>query len=112
MSTYPKDDLLYVKHMLNEIEKMQLFIADDERDDKTFYAVIRCFEVMSEASKHISDGFKQQHAKLPWQQIKGMRNALVHDYLGINPKSLWDTVNDDIPPLQKQLEKLLNTLEK
>lgn len=108
MTRYPKDDNLYLNHMLENIDLMLSFVEDGKRDDKTFYAVIRCFEVIAEAAKHISDDFKKQYPELPWTEMRGMRNALVHDYLGIHAKSLWDTVSHDIPLLREQITSLLN----
>ena len=79
-------------------------------DKKTQYAVIRCLEVIGEAAKNIPDKSRTKCPDIPWQEICGMRDKLIHDYFGIDLKTVWDTIHEDLPPLQKAVESLLEEL--
>ena len=57
--------------------------------------------------RHISNEFQEKHPELPWFQMRGIRNKIVHDYLEINVDVIWDTVKNDLPALKAQVQKLL-----
>jgi uncharacterized protein with HEPN domain len=69
-------------------------------------AIIRNFEVIGEASKKISPDFKKIYFKIPWKEISGMRDKLIHDYLGVDIEVIWKTIEQDLPILQKGLKKI------
>lgn len=79
------------------------FIADR----KTVDAVIRNFIVIGEAAGHIPNEICQTHPELPWQDMRAMRNFVVHEYFGISDKILWDTIHLDLCPLQPLLAAML-----
>lgn len=86
-----KDPLLYAIHILESIEKINLYLAEDSslffNDAKTYDAVIRNLQTLSEATSHLEDKFKEATPDLEWSKIYGFRNILVHDYLGsLDPK--------------------------
>jgi len=60
--------------------------------------------IIGEAARHLSAGFKQQHASIPWRKITGMRDKLVHDYLGVDLPVVWHTVSIDLPDLEAKLK--------
>jgi uncharacterized protein with HEPN domain len=66
--------------------------------------------IIGEAVRSIDPAFKQKHPSIPWRQIGGMRNILVHDYFRINAEIVWQTVERDIPILKEQLAALINSL--
>lgn len=108
----PRDNLVYLSHILEHSEKILKFIGSMSEDDfmndeKTQSAVIREFEVMGEASKRITEDFKNLHPAIPWKILVAMRNLLIHDYEGVNPLRVWDTAVKDIPPLVDQLKTIL-----
>jgi len=72
-------------------------------DAKTQSAVLYQFAVIGEAVARLSDGFKAARPELPWVQIRGMRNLIVHDYGGVNPAEVWRTVEHDVPALHVAL---------
>ena len=76
-------------------------------DDKTVFAVIRAFEVMGEATKNIPSDFQQQHADIPWREMAGMRDVLIHDYFGVNREVIWLTVTEQIPQLIRGIRSLI-----
>jgi uncharacterized protein with HEPN domain len=69
-------------------------------------AVVREFEILGEAAKQISEEFKSKNAGIPWREMIGMRNKLIHDYMEVDLQLTYDTANKDIPLLLEQLEKL------
>jgi len=78
------------------------FIADE----KTVDAVVRNLEIVGEASKQIPEDFKALHPLLPWTQMAGLRNRIVHDYAGLDLELIWDIVRNSLPTLRAQFEGL------
>ncbi|MBD2314044.1 DUF86 domain-containing protein [Desertifilum sp. FACHB-1129] len=76
-------------------------------DQKTIAAVMYGIAVMGEATKRLSDNFRKQHPELPWRELAGLRDRLVHDYKNIDLDILWDVVSVEIPALLVSLEPLL-----
>ena len=73
--------------------------------------VIHHLEIIGEAVRAIPQDFKDQHPEIPWRQITGMRNVLVHIYFGINRDRVWSIVEHDLPNLKTSIEAILNTGE-
>lgn len=69
-------------------------------------AVIRPLEIIGEAANRLPDHFTRKHSDIPWAQIIGMRNFLIHDYGRVNLELVWDTIQTDLPELKAKLEKL------
>lgn len=112
-----KKDLFRLEHILNSIEKIEELIRllhsyDNfeirwiERD-----ALIRNFEIIGEASNHISQNTKQKFPDVAWSEIKGMRNFISHEYFGLQLDSVWDTAVNDIPILKTQIQHIIADLE-
>jgi len=76
------------------------------RDRLVQLALTRLVEIVGEAANRVSPGTRQEHPEVPWPQIIGMRNRLVHGYDVIDLELLWDTVTTDLPPLIESLEKI------
>ncbi len=76
-------------------------------DRKTVDAVIRNIEIIGEAANHIPDEIQEQHSDVPWSQMRGMRNILIHEYFGIDTDILWQTVQKDLPMLRDKIQKLV-----
>jgi uncharacterized protein with HEPN domain len=70
--------------------------------------VIRQLEIIGEAVKNLSSKLKHKHAQVPWKSIAGSRDILIHQYMGVDLNSVWDTVKKDIPKLEKEIQKILN----
>lgn len=106
-----KNDIAYTDHIINCIKKIRKFVKGI--DKKEFAkneliqdAIIRNFEVIGEASKKISPDFKKTYYDIPWKEISGMRDKLIHDYLGVDIDVIWKTIEHDLPILQKELKKI------
>lgn len=77
------------------------------QDRKTLYAVVRAFEIIGEATKKVPIPVRKRYSKVPWIQMAGMRDKLIHEYFGVNYQVLWKTVQTDIPRLQIQITEVL-----
>ena len=78
-------------------------------DPKTVDAVIRNFIIIGEAASRVPSEIESMNPELPWKDMRDMRNFVVHEYFGISDKIIWDTIQDDLPPLIKFLEKMLES---
>jgi uncharacterized protein with HEPN domain len=104
-----KDDSLYIDHILhcinNILEYTKGFTKRDFSKNKLVQdAVIRNFEIIGEATKKVSDDYKQHYLDVPWKAMSGMRDKLIHDYIGVDISVVWKTIKEDLPLLKKKLE--------
>jgi len=106
-----KDDLAYVEHILDCIRKIKEFseglsFKEFSANELVQDAVIRNIEIIGEASKKISADTKQIYYEIPWKVISGMRDKLIHDYLGVDVEVVWRTIKEDIPKLEIQIKEI------
>ncbi|MGC8754815.1 MAG: DUF86 domain-containing protein, partial [Thermosulfidibacteraceae bacterium] len=78
-------------------------------DDKTSSAVIRKFEIIGEATKHIPEEIRQKYPEVPWKEMAGFRDKLIHFYFGIKYEIVWNTIKE-LPSLRSKIEKILTEL--
>ncbi len=76
-------------------------------DRKTSHAVIRCFEIIGEAVKNLPDEVKARYPDIPWREIAGMRDKMIHEYFGVNLQIVWQTIEDDLPFFDIMIEQLI-----
>lgn len=108
-----KDDLAYIEHILDCIRKIKKYLKDmslKEFSDNELVqdAIVRNIEIIGEASKNVSADLKKVHCEIPWKEISGMRDKLIHDYLGVDVKVVWRTIKEDIPKLEKLISEIGN----
>ena len=107
----PRDSRLRIDDILGAITNIETYVAgmsfDEFRgDQKTVDAVIRNLEVIGEATPHLSADQEALPADVPWADIAGMRNILVHEYFGVDLNIIWQTIASDLPALRIQLLRL------
>lgn len=106
-----KGDRLYLGHIIEAVERIIAYAAAGEeafrRDLMVQDAIIRNIQVMGEAVKKISAEMRAAHPEVPWRDIAGMRDRLVHDYFGISLDIVWDVAKNHIPPLRESLPRVL-----
>jgi len=76
-------------------------------DKKTVNAVIRSLEVLGEATKHIPAMFRNKHVNIPWSKMAGMRDVLIHDYMGVDLKTVWKVAQERLPEVKALLADLV-----
>ena len=106
-----KKDKAYLKDILDAISDIQVFIrnineAEFYKNKEKRYAVVRALEIIGEAAKNLSKELRAKHKEIPWKEIAGMRDKLIHGYFGIKWELVWETVKNKIPELKNQLLKI------
>ena len=106
-----RDYKLYLADILAAMESIERFIAgmtfeEFQKDDKTASAVIRKFEIIGEASRNIPDEIKQRHPEVPWKEMSGMRDRLIHAYFGGEENLVWTTIKNRVPVAKQMIKKI------
>jgi uncharacterized protein with HEPN domain len=106
---------LFAKDILNAIEKIEEFIDgmdfdQFEDDDKTSSAVLRKLEIIGEAVKHLPDHIKENYKGIPWKEMAGMRDKLIHWYFGVDYQLVWNVITEEIPQLKTQLKEVFDKI--
>lgn len=78
-----------------------------ENNDEKLSAILYQITIIGEATKRISQDFRQKHSELPWREMAGMRNVVVHEYDQLDLDIVWDVVNNKIPELNHLIQSLL-----
>ena len=113
----PKDDLVYVGHILDTARKVLENVrgkrrAEYDADENLRLALTHLIQVIGEAAGRISANFREQHAEIPWKAIVGMRHKVVHDYMNVDEKVVWRTATEELPDLVARLERLVRSEDK
>ncbi|MFH1452681.1 MAG: DUF86 domain-containing protein [Armatimonadota bacterium] len=107
----------YIEDIINAIDNAVNFtegMTDEQfaKDDKTSFAAVRALEIIGEAVKKIPEDIKKKYPEVPWKDMTGMRDKLIHEYFGVKLNIVWETIKKEIPRLKSIFEKILMDLEK
>ena len=102
----------HLEDILDAINKALLFTEDYAgyedfaEDDRAVFAVIRALEVIGEATKRLPDKLRAKHPGVPWASMAGMRDKLIHDYVNVDRRIVWRTVQDELPSVRRQVQRI------
>ncbi|HWB61572.1 MAG TPA: DUF86 domain-containing protein [Chthoniobacteraceae bacterium] len=108
----PKRDAdLLLEDIHSAIGRIERYIAGLDhakflQDEKTIDAVVRNLEIIGEAVRWLPQEFKDQHPSVPWSQIAGLRNRIVHDYFGLDLEIIWQVLATSLPEFKQQLARI------
>ena len=107
----------YLRDILDAVDEVASFIEgmsfeEFVKDRKTLNAVVRSIEIIGEASKHIPASLRGKYAELPWKEITGMRDKLIHGYFGMDYETIWKAAREDVPSLKEVIQRMLKDLGK
>lgn len=110
-----RDESVYLQHILDAIAKAETYIQGVDEvmfNQNTLIqdGVIRQIEIIGEATKRLSSEMRSHYAHIPWEDIAGMRDKLIHDYFGVDIEKVWLTAKDDLPILKIEVMKILREL--
>lgn len=108
-----KDDTIYLRHILDAINTIEEYLqgVDEEKFEATRLlqdGTIRQIEIIGEAVRHVSKDLRRAYPEIPWQDVAGMRDKLIHDYFGVDLEKVWDTTKEDLPMLRERVSQILN----
>ena len=106
----------YIEDIIGAMDKAMNFVKNISyeefiQDDKTAFAVVSALEIIGEAIKNIPDDIRKNYPEIPWKDMAGMRDKVIHEYFGVKLSIVWRAVKEEIPPLKPIFEKILTDLE-
>jgi uncharacterized protein with HEPN domain len=111
-----RNPLLYLSDILQSIEYIETFLDNVSEDQ--FYsnvekqdAVLRRLEIIGEAVRHLPDSIKDSKPEIPWRQISGMRNVIIHEYFGVTLGMIWLVATDDLKTLKYAVLELIDQVK-
>ena len=107
-----RDEFLYLRHVLDAINIIEEYLqgVDEEHFKATRLlqdGTIREIEIIGEAVKNVSKDIRKSYPEVPWQDIAGMRDKLIHGYFGVDIEKVWDSTKEYLPVLKEQVKGIL-----
>jgi uncharacterized protein with HEPN domain len=111
-----KDITIYLNDILDNIKRAEDFAGvmtygEMISDIKTSYAVVRCLEIIGEATNRLPKALREKYPEVPWSKIVSMRNLIIHDYSAVDYLTVWQTLKESLPELKPQIQKILADLK-
>lgn len=112
-----KKDEVYLQHIIDAINNIETFIGNFKREDflkskLVQSAVMRQLEIIGEAVKNVSSPLRKAYSNIPWKDIAGLRDKLIHEYFGVDVQLVWIICVRDIPVLKENIMKIIHGLKK
>lgn len=111
-----RDVGVFVEDILESIKRIEEYTQNITEEN--FYknvpiqdAVIRRFEIIGEAVKHIPQSLKSKYPDIPWKKITGTRDIFIHEYFGVKLERVWKTIKEDLIPFQEQIRVMLQEID-
>jgi uncharacterized protein with HEPN domain len=110
-----RDDAVYLHHILDAINRIEEYVSglnheEFMRSNLVQDGVIRQIEIIGEATKNLSPTLKERYPNIPWKDIAGMRDKLIHQYFGVDISAVWETVTQDLPDFKIQIDGILSAV--
>ena len=109
-----REDAVYLKHILDAVVKIESYVVvgREEFTAKSHWqdAVIRQLEIIGEAAKRLSADIRATYPEAPWRRIAGLRDVLIHDYMGVDIAAVWMVTQKDLPSLKTQVLQILKDM--
>ncbi|MDD5738949.1 MAG: DUF86 domain-containing protein [Candidatus Pacebacteria bacterium] len=107
-----KDNLVYLQHILDSIEKIEKYLREVSFDTFTqnemmIGATVRELEIIGEAATNIDKIIKEKYRDAPWSEMIGMRHRLIHEYFGVDIEVVWDTCQNNLPDLKEKISSIV-----
>ncbi len=111
-----KDPKLFLKHILESVQQIEEYVGGISREQflaspQIQDAVMRRLAVIGEATKNLPNDMREKYAQIPWNNIAGMRDMLIHEYFGVDTEMVWNTIEKDLPVFKTRVENILAALE-
>ena len=110
-----KDDSVYLHHIMDALVQIEHYM--DNVSHEEFFSsrllqdgVIRQLEVMGEAARNLSEDLRNEHPEIPWRQMVGLRNRMIHAYFNVDLQIIWEIVQGDIPDLLQKMKQILDAI--
>ncbi len=110
-----KDPKVFLQHILGSIAQIERYVGGVEQEEflksaQLQDAVIRRLTIIGEATKNLPPELREKYTTIPWSDIAGMRDVLMHEYFGVDTELVWRTAQKDLPIFKKHIEEILASL--
>jgi len=110
-----KSDKIYILHIIDSMDQISDYtdqISPEEFKDNRLIqdAVVRNFEIIGEADKNVSDQTRDRFSLIPWKKMAGMRDKLIHNYMGVDLDAVWNTIEEIIPSMRQELQNVVRSI--